>query len=291
MTFAIYIRCGRVVFQWRRKLLDYTSQNGRRTKGSYLDSEPPASITKSVEVYIERGATEGPDRHPHSLKVPYNGPLSPATPPSRSPLVSQNSVGKRISTAPSNDGNRAALSYCKCAILFFLAMLCTWVPSSVNRVYSLVDPKAHIFALNLAASLVLPLQGFWNAVIYIATSLPACKLLMARITGRDGTYEVKWPLSLRKLSHPPSTRAASQQNSQPWPPSPRNFSYPPSTQAAGNQSSRQWALSPHNLPHPPSTRAASKRNSQQWPLRLRSESREELRGGDSSPSRRAGRVF
>lgn len=66
-------------------------------------------------------------------------------------------------------------SYYKCALLFFIAVIVTWVPSSANRVYSLVFPEKVSFGLSLASGLVLPLQGFWNTLIYVATSYSACK--------------------------------------------------------------------------------------------------------------------
>jgi hypothetical protein len=70
--------------------------------------------------------------------------------------------------------NRAALAYTKCSILFFTAMLVTWIPSSANRIYSLVHGNEICIPLEFMAAFVLPLQGFWNAVIYIATSWSAC---------------------------------------------------------------------------------------------------------------------
>jgi len=49
------------------------------------------------------------------------------------------------------------------------------LPSSINRVYTVRYPDATDFGLNFAAALVLPAQGFWNGLIYIITTLPACK--------------------------------------------------------------------------------------------------------------------
>ncbi len=54
------------------------------------------------------------------------------------------------------------------------------VPSSINRGYGVVHPTKFNFGLQWVAALVLPLQGFWNAVIYIFTSLPACRQLWAQ---------------------------------------------------------------------------------------------------------------
>lgn len=79
--------------------------------------------------------------------------------------------------------NAAAWSYTKVAGLFFIAMMVTWVPSSANRVYSLAHPNEISIGLQYASALVLPLQGFWNAVIYIMTSLPAVKSLYHRTCG------------------------------------------------------------------------------------------------------------
>lgn len=36
-------------------------------------------------------------------------------------------------------------------------------------------PQDFSFCLNFASSFVLPLQGFWNSLIYISISLPAFK--------------------------------------------------------------------------------------------------------------------
>ena len=97
----------------------------------------------------------------------------------------------------------AAWSYLRCSFLFLVALVVTWVwyllrpalcppspnwelpeligvwqiPSSINRIYALKYPDATNFGLNFVGCLVLPLQGFWNAIIYISTSLPVCKEL------------------------------------------------------------------------------------------------------------------
>ncbi|OAA77503.1 GPCR, family 2-like protein [Akanthomyces lecanii RCEF 1005] len=74
--------------------------------------------------------------------------------------------------------NNAAWSYTKCAILFFTAILITWIPSSANRVYSVIHKNEVSVALEFMSAFVLPLQGFWNAVIYAVTSWAACKNLL-----------------------------------------------------------------------------------------------------------------
>lgn len=73
------------------------------------------------------------------------------------------------------EANTAIWSYTKVALLFFFAMMITWIPSSANRVYSVVHPGRVSLPLEYASAFVLPLQGFWNALIYAITSLPACR--------------------------------------------------------------------------------------------------------------------
>ena len=76
------------------------------------------------------------------------------------------------------EANKAAWRYTKCALLFFASLLITWLPSSVNRVYGLVWPNTiPPYGLSYTASLVLPLTGFWNSIIYITTSWTACQAL------------------------------------------------------------------------------------------------------------------
>ena len=76
------------------------------------------------------------------------------------------------------EANTAAWRYTKSCVLFFASLLVTWLPSSVNRVYALVWPDlVPPYGLSYVASLVLPLTGFWNSIIYVTTSWSACKAL------------------------------------------------------------------------------------------------------------------
>lgn len=73
------------------------------------------------------------------------------------------------------EANRAAWGYTKVALLFFVSLLVTWVPSSLNRVYSLANHGKSDIALSYVAGTVLSLMGFWNSVIYVVTTRAACK--------------------------------------------------------------------------------------------------------------------
>jgi len=84
------------------------------------------------------------------------------------------------------EANSAILSYTKCALLFFTAMLVTWIPSSANRVYSVVHNGSTSTTLEIMSAAVLPLQGVWNAMIYAVTSWKAVKMLFNGQSGGNG---------------------------------------------------------------------------------------------------------
>lgn len=77
------------------------------------------------------------------------------------------------------EGNAAAWGYFKVAFLMFAALFIVWVPSTVNRLQQIIHKDHSIFWLNLASALVLPLQGFWNSMIYISTTWSECKRALA----------------------------------------------------------------------------------------------------------------
>jgi hypothetical protein len=165
------------VLQWRRTLLKYNQnhQNDISIHSSIHPSSP--KIAKTVKVSV----TREPAQMSSSTRPPgFDSRQTSVSHESNPPSMHYDRRPRK--SIPSLDANRAAITYCKCALLFFAAMIVTWVPSTLNRLVTLVHPNDPIFRLGYASGLVLPLQGFWNAIIYIFTSLPACKALMRRIT-------------------------------------------------------------------------------------------------------------
>ncbi|OCK92365.1 uncharacterized protein K441DRAFT_570244 [Cenococcum geophilum 1.58] len=98
-------------------------------------------------------------------------------------MSSAGQAGVRRRNNAAMDANTAAWGYAKVAMLMFVALFIVWVPSTVNRVYSLVHPDNPLYVLNLMSALVLPLQGFWNAMIYIATSWSQCGIAVRVVFG------------------------------------------------------------------------------------------------------------
>ncbi|KAI9823875.1 MAG: hypothetical protein M1832_002192 [Thelocarpon impressellum] len=194
-TMTIYIIAGLEIFQKRRALRSFAlaSPATPTSSAAYPPRPRPENPTKTTEVQVTSEAVPpatavlvgaaprpGSERasNSHTFQV-YSvniesvgeGHLSPGSRP-------------RLHRRPSAfENNAAAWGYTRCAFFFFMAMLVTWVPSSVNRVYGLLHPTTFSFSLNYLSALVLPLQGFWNAVIYFSTSLPACLALWRQLRG------------------------------------------------------------------------------------------------------------
>lgn len=64
---------------------------------------------------------------------------------------------------------------------------------SVNRLYQFVHKDQPSFGLNIVSAIVLPLQGAWNAIIYIVTTRSECKqaygIIVAKLTGVVPEYQ------------------------------------------------------------------------------------------------------
>lgn len=204
-TFFIYIRAGREIYQKRKQLHNFSSS----------DNDPQSSFhdvltsMKTTEVYVtsevidqpsgsiglgpmgRRGSEVGPN--PRMPNAAYSVSIS-ANRPGRNEsqadavLPVDNNGAEATAQRPMNSArrrnyelNNAAWAYTKCSILFFTVILITWVPSSANRVYSVIHTRESSTPLEFMSAFVLPLQGFWNALIYVVTSWKACKTLWTDI--------------------------------------------------------------------------------------------------------------
>ena len=120
----------------------------------------------------------------HASYPEYNVKVSAAPRPSM-PYANSDYKQQRKNRA-ATEANRSAFAYTKVASLFFVSLLVTWVPSSINRVYSLIYPGSISVPYAYAAGIVLSLMGFWNSVIYIATSRAGCRTLFTNLFRKFG---------------------------------------------------------------------------------------------------------
>jgi hypothetical protein len=204
LTMAIYVRAGGDIYANRKRLLRISNEHSA-SHISTVDNPFQASktteisfVSESVDKHTAGGNLEMglPDSRPSPItKSPYSVTVSGPDPMLRLDVENglANSDNMEMSPTvhfPGRDTQRsnqpptrravtqtdsANWAYAKVAALFFVALMVTWIPSSANRVYSYVHPNEISLGLELASAFVLPLQGFWNAIIYATTSLPACR--------------------------------------------------------------------------------------------------------------------
>ncbi|KAL9594050.1 MAG: hypothetical protein Q9219_007240 [cf. Caloplaca sp. 3 TL-2023] len=192
VSFTLYILAGREIFRKREELRAFRQP-------SRASVEEPFSGSKTTEVSVtselagirvpEKSANPF-DANPHSVDNPYHHYSTPAagyeqysttinsSPPSTafdpSPRTSSHSTPAYKRYHAALEANAAAWRYTKVAILFFVSLCVTWVPSSINRIYDLAHPDGVSYSLNFISAIVLPLMGFWNGVIYFATTRAVC---------------------------------------------------------------------------------------------------------------------
>ncbi|KAL9594629.1 MAG: hypothetical protein Q9219_006937, partial [cf. Caloplaca sp. 3 TL-2023] len=199
LSFTLYIISGREIFKKRRQLRAF-----RGYSSSPIEIEDPFTSFKTTEVAIthEPAKLAFPTGNEANIIFPCSEPEGDKQQSSPSKSYDQYSVkisstpispifGASIPTAPTSpesaavisyrtnraavEANTAAWGYTKVALLFFVSLLITWVPSSINRVYSLIHPDLISIPFSYASAVVLPLMGWWNAVIYFTTSWNSCK--------------------------------------------------------------------------------------------------------------------
>lgn len=191
-AFVIYCMAGAKVWRNRRDLREWFNP--------FNENPFEGTVTTEIDVTTHVRRTESPSsmRRPSDGEMPIHG-IQSQRGGDYDPYTVNIEVGprdKRQNSAPElfrmrtltrnaalNEANADAWLYARVAFLFFCALLISWVPSSINRVYSLAHPDRLNFGLNYIETLVLPLQGFFNAIVYIITSQTACRNLWRRITG------------------------------------------------------------------------------------------------------------
>lgn len=178
-TTIIYVRAFRVIWRKRKECAGFFNPL----------NENPLFHTVTHEVHIthedrtednHRDPVTGTDLHGNTgyswevvVERREEGPREPT-------ILQMSAISREVAQ---KEPNADAWLYARIAFLFFISILLTWIPSSVNRVYSLARPDAINFPLNLTSAAVFPLQGFWNLIVYIITSQAACKTLWTVLRG------------------------------------------------------------------------------------------------------------
>ncbi|KAI8952685.1 G-protein coupled receptor [Xylaria longipes] len=202
-TFFIYIRAGGEIYRKRRQLRKLDSSSVGPATDVEMFKLEEAYPVKTTEISVTSESVTQPKADVHPTREPESKPANelkasaaysitisserelrePGPVPSN-PDTSTTPAQAKAKRRRNNDLNSAAWAYTKCAILFFTALAVTWLPSSANRVYSVVHMGDTVVALEILGAIVLPLQGFWNALIYTVTSWAAVKLFFSELLHR-----------------------------------------------------------------------------------------------------------
>lgn len=66
----------------------------------------------------------------------------------------------------------------------------------MNRVYTLIYPDKESVGLDFASGVVLPLQGFWNGIIYVSVSWPSVKTVLSSLRQTPKSLKISRPFPL-----------------------------------------------------------------------------------------------
>ncbi|KAG9187702.1 hypothetical protein G6011_05573 [Alternaria panax] len=141
------------------------------------------SRTQIEDVEARQTLHEGTSR-----RNEYMATVVATCPTEDSPVVPATLSTSRPTVRRNAEGHAAAMAYFQVAFLMFLALFVVWLPSSINRMYQFTHKDHPSFALNIISAIVLPLQGAWNAIIYIFTTRAECRrawdTVMSKLTGK-----------------------------------------------------------------------------------------------------------
>lgn len=138
----------------------------RRLRGSENDTNNDGEATMN-NTGGRRKNSHAFRRHNKSVRHHHH---ASGHPPPTTNIFRRMSDGTRRFGAKLKHMDPVKLAYLRTSFVFAISVLVTWTPSSINRVYTLIYPDKASYGLNIAAAVVLPLQGVWNAVIYFTTS-------------------------------------------------------------------------------------------------------------------------
>ncbi|EUC32219.1 hypothetical protein COCCADRAFT_37813 [Bipolaris zeicola 26-R-13] len=142
--------------------------------------------------------------HTPPSRSSYRATIIATSPPPEPKTVPPTAISKpRPPAKRTPEGHAAAMAYFYVAFLMFLALFVVWLPSSINRMYQFTHKDRPSFALNILSATVLPLQGAWNAIIYIFTTRAECRrarsMIVEKITGRYAQYQPWREVSVKEM--------------------------------------------------------------------------------------------
>ncbi|KAF4556069.1 Hypothetical protein D9617_1g079440 [Elsinoe fawcettii] len=189
----VYIRAGIIIYRRRHQLSGYLNPLNENpfkavvTTSVHVTSEPSSTVPMAVAsapppLPFESDLDMAP-QYQTDIDAQSTQSFKSVDHPDVPAILRVRSYTRRVAE---ESVNPEAWLYARVAFLFYIALILIWVPSSVNRVYSLVHPGKVSWELSYVAGFMFPLQGFWNLVVYVITSRTACRNLF-----KDLSYRIR----------------------------------------------------------------------------------------------------
>ncbi|MCJ1417351.1 hypothetical protein MMC32_003694 [Xylographa parallela] len=179
IALTIYCVAGRVIWKKRHHIkgnfLNPLNENFLNTVTTTIDVS--ASDRRVVSMLRNDSEAQYEDYQQYTVEVETQ-------PEDKSQLPAILHMPRITREVAENEVNPDAWLYARSAVLYFLALLLVWVPSSINRIYALVHPEQVNFGLNYVSSLVFSLQGLFYAIVFCVTNQTACSHLYRDIRHR-----------------------------------------------------------------------------------------------------------
>ncbi|KAL8831521.1 MAG: hypothetical protein Q9191_000830 [Dirinaria sp. TL-2023a] len=191
IAMIIYLRAGRDVWRKRDALDGFLNPFNEApftsvimTTEVTITSEERNPSLSNLEVQEDDKSRLAGTYDAYTVNIELGQPRRPGLPsrPSRPAVFRIPSVTR---AAALSEANADAFLYARVAFLFFIALLITWVPSSVNRAYALAHPNHINFGLNFTSAIVFSSQGMLNCLVYMATSQSACRRMWKKLLGKQ----------------------------------------------------------------------------------------------------------
>ncbi len=239
LTIFIYVRAGRTIYMTRKQIRELSSDIELLSADGDEVFSPKNNKNRLAQVsavHMQDRTTQ--DETCQTTQDPLHdarqdeSSLGDAPGPCGCPRVSPGDDSAAISTGPatsprwrrdfnasarqtaakrrSYELKNAAWSYTKYSFLYFLGILVVWTPSSANRMYAMAHHGATLTPLAFMSALVLPLQGFWNWLIYTVVSWPSCKDLFHNLKARALRLSCPNPSAVLRGSNLATSNACAQ---------------------------------------------------------------------------------
>ena len=171
VVMILYCLVGMEIVKLRHKFKltnnDHITQASTTSANNVSFDHPSNAVTMTVEANVQSQPVHIADSHGRKESV--------------SALLSKSSID-RISASHLHPSNSITLDhrppkqvsfreYVFMPLMFFIALLATWLAPTINRISTFINPGHESYPLLLAVGAMGSLRGFWNGVVFITIGM------------------------------------------------------------------------------------------------------------------------